>query len=683
MQILKNGTPQAILHGVDDQSIPPLVLKPVTTPIHLPLSFTFASEGPENQAFRVSGDNAKALYGRDIFALDSDFATFNTPFISMFNENANTQMMQRVVPDDAAAASIRVYIEMLKTDVPVFEREDDGSYKYGPDKQPVQTGTVPGVTFTLHTGMFSAESGLYKQGKTFEGSQTGSTGEKSRIFPIFDFPASSRGRRGNDRGFRLACLNAKTISAVDPDMVSSMGARTFSFQAIECQVPGLSPSIVRTLDGSTSLLCAFKPNAYYRGAKMKLDAEKILIPAYRNMNPEPGMPPVLSAFEGMHVYRSNLELCLNEVKTVLNSEAAGAAGIEDIYMIDFLTGLDIDGNPYNGFIVDNGAQGGVVFSEKHNHYMTGGSDGTLTNEMFDQLVRKEMLTFGDGAVNYLDMLRYPCRFIWDSGYSMETKEALCNFMARRKDTVVGLTTHVFGRAANDMQTENSMKIALEAMLAANPESPKYGTAAFRGFVMGHSYLLHGSQWEHRVPALYTLANYTSKYAGAGEGGFNPAARFDRGEFALVTEGYDINLSYKPLSTYSSDWEAGLINIRSFDEYRFFIPALYTVYPNDRSILNGYLNSIIAADLEGVAQRAWAEMSGSQSLTDGQIAKMVREKILAAVKDKYDNVVTIEVEPYFTDQDKSNGYSISVDIIMKGNVIKTVHQYTIVAKRRED
>lgn len=682
MQILKNGTPQAILNGVDDQSVPPLVLTPVTTPIHLPLSFTFSSEGPENQAHRVVGDSAKALYGRDLFDLDSPFTTFNTPFISMFNKNANAQMIHRLVPDDAEAASLRIYGELLETDVPVYERNTDGSIKYGADKQPIQAGTIPGVTLTLHTGAFSTDSGEYKQGKIFEGSQTGTGGQKSTIYPLFDLPASSRGRRGNDRGLRLSCLNAKTTSAVDVDMVNAMGSRTFSFQVIESQEPGMSPSIVRTLNGDTTVMCAFKPGAYYRKLRSKLDAEKVIISAYRNMNPDAGFPPILSAFEGLYIYRSNLELILGKVKQVLNSQEAGEAGIEDIYMIDFLSGLDLEGNPYNGFIVDNGAQGGVVFSDKHNHFMTGGTDGTLTNEMFDTLVRKEMLSFGEGSVNYLDILRYPCRFIWDSGYSMDTKAAMCNFMARRKDTVVGLSTHIFGRPANDMQTENSLKIALQAMLVANPESPKFGTAAFRGFVMGHSYLLHASPWEHRVPAIYTLANYTSKYAGSNVG-FKSSERFDRGELAMITEGYDLNLIYKPFSTYSSDWEAGLINIRSFDEYRYFIPALYTIYDEDRSILNGYLNAIIAADLEGVCARSWAEMSGSQSLTDGQIIKMVTGKVNAKVADKYDNVVQIVPVPRFTAQDKSNGYSITIDIFMYGNVIKTVHQYTIIAKRREE
>lgn len=682
MQILKNGTPQAILNGVDDQSVPPLVLEAVTTPIHLPLSFTFASEGPENQAHRASGDSAKALYGRDLFDLDSPYATFNTPFIKKFNENANAQMFHRLVPDDATAASLRVYGELLETDVPVYQRNADGSLQYGVNKQPVQAGVVPGVTLTLHTGTFTEESGAYKNGITFEGTQTGTSGQKSMIYPLFDFPASSRGRRGNDRGIRLSCLNAKTTSPVDIDMVNTINSRTFSFQVIESQEPGMSPSIVRTLAGATSVTCAFKPDAKIRKTGMLLDAEQIIIPAYRNMNPDPGFPPILSAFEGMYIYRANLELILTKVKEVLATPAAGGLELSDKYMIDFLTGLDLNGNPYNGFIVDNGVEGGVVFSDKHNHFMAGGIDGTITNENFDSLVKREMLTFGDGAVNYLDILRYPCSTLWDSGYTVDTKGALCNFMARRKDTVVGLSTHVFGKPANDMQTENSMKIALQALLLANPESPKYGTAAFRGFVMGQSYILHNSPWKHRLPALYTLANYTSKYAGS-DGGFKASARFDRGESALVVEGYDLNLIYKPFSVYSSDWETGLINIRSFDEYRYFIPALYTCYEEDRSILNGYLNAIVAADLERVATRVWAEMSGSQSLTDGQIIKMVTEKINARVSDKYDNVVTIVPLPRFTAQDKANGYSITIDIMMYGNVLKTVHQYTIIAKRRED
>jgi hypothetical protein len=51
--------------------------------------------------------------------------------------------------------------------------------------------------------------------------------------------------------------------------------------------------------------------------------------------------------------------------------------------------------------------------------------------------------------------------------------------------------------------------------------------------------------------------------------------------------------------------------------------------------------------------------------------------------KYDGVVDIVPDAYFTANDISNGYSITVDVHLYGQVIKTVNKYTIVAHRRSD
>lgn len=682
MSINSSGDPRVILNGVLDQSIPELVFTPAKKAIHTPLSFIFAEEGPEDVAFRTIGDNAKQMYGRKVFDLDTPFATSYTPFYKLFNELGNSQITHRLVPDDAKAASLRYYAELLETNVPKFKRNADGSYMYGPDNRPIQEGTVPGIMITWRKGQITSEVGGFGAGKTYEGQQVSNIEGKgnSTIYPIWDWEASSRCRKNNDRGFRLSCPNAKSLTPVDKNLVNDIGSRIMTLQMVDTLVPGTSPSVIKTLQGANEVSFSLEPKAYSNTFKMNLDMDRVIMRNYRNMNPKEGMPLILSPVKGFHLYRENLELILNKAKEILNSPDGGELGLDNIYMIDPFTGLDLDGNPYNAFIVDAGVEGGIVLSEKHTHFMMGGTDGDTSQTNYDLLVRKEMARFGDGPVPYLDVLKYPVRFLWDSGLEVETKQAMTNFISKRKDTILGLSTHVFGQPANDMQKENAMKISLSAMLAANPESPKYGTAAFRGFLMGHSYMLNDDSWEHRVPAIYTLAKYTAMYAGSPEG-FKREFRFDRGELAMVNDGYDINLTYKPSTVYATDWEKGLINIRAFDEYSYNIPALYTVYPHDRSILNGYFPAIIAADLEYELTRTWSEMSGSQSLTDAEIIRMMTSKIKDRTRGKYDDVCDVTPKPYLSAEDKANGGSISCDVFMDGNVLKGVHKYTIVARRR--
>lgn len=675
--IIANGSPQAALYGIDDQSVPPLVLAPVTTAIHTPIIFDFASKGPTDDAFAVSGDNLFKLYGKDVIDEKGPYATFNTPFLKMFNEQANTIMFQRVVNDDATSGSLRSYTEVVKTEVDEYERNPDGSVKYS-DGEPVVKGKMQGIKLIHRVGNFTADAG-FKQAKPIEGSIIGTGDEKSTIYPMWDLPAPWIGASANNIGYRLSCLNKYTPTPVNSDMVDKTKSRMFELQFVERTVPGVSPSITRSLTGQTSVMFSFKEEAYYQPLRMDLGIDDVVMPSYRNLQPAAGLPPEYGPVEDFYVYRNNLETILNEIKAVIDPTGEK---ISDIYEIDFLSGLDLDGNPYNGLVIDDGELGGEIFSSSHEHYLSGGSDGTMGNDAYDLLVRKEMEAFGVGTVNYLNILKYPCSWLWDSGFSVDTKETLCNFMGRLKNTNVVLSTHVYNQGVNDQATEDALKIALSGMLRAHPESTKYGTGAVRGHVHGHSFKLNDSKYKEYVPATYALAKKTAKFAGAQDGKLKPEFKFTRGELAIIDEGTDINLTYKPQSVYSSDWENGLINIRSYDQYRYFYPALYSVYQTDRSILKGFFNAMIAADLEMVATRVWAAMSGVSDMTNGQIIKAINQKITAAVAGKYAGIVTIVPEAYFSPEDLSNGFSVSINIYMYGNVPNTVHKYTIVAKRQE-
>lgn len=675
MSIVKNGTPQHVMYGVDDRSVPPLVEVRAGTPIHTPLMFTFSSKGDPNEAYIVSGDALKKMYGADVLDFKSPYTTINTPYMELFNRAANEMMVQRVVPDDATTASLRLFVEAINTKVPKYKRNPDGSIELDATGNKKEDGTTDGVMLVWRVGEINEDSGEFRAGKIFDGTITNDEGETSKIYPIMDLPAPYPGAKASDYGIRLSCPNLKSLNPVNPDVVSAIGARVMNVEFVDLQVPGMSPSIIRTITGQTSVTFSFKPGAYYGPMRMELDVDDVVLPSYRKMNPDPGFKPEYGPVSDLYVYRDNLELVGQMAVDVIGDE-----DITDPYMVDIFSGMDVYGNPYNGVAVDSGAEGGEIINERHAYYLIGGSDGTMNDETFDKLVRREMLAFGEGSVNYLNILKYPCNFIWDTGFSTDTKEAMCNFIGRLQTTNMNLVTHVFDQPVNTMQVEESMKVGLGAMLRAHPESVRYGTGTMRGSVTGHSMLLHNSGYKRRVPVSYSLAAKVARYAGAGEGRFKSEYKFSRGELAIIDEGFDVNLRYKPHEVYSSDWETGLISVRSYDQYRYHFPALYTVHENDRSVCNNLLVAIIVGHLNYLAQQTWAEISGVSDMTDGEIVAMVNRKLTEKTEGIYDGVVDIVPEAYFTPEDKSNGYSITVDIHLYGAVMKTVMKTTIVAHR---
>ncbi len=675
--IIRNGAPQAALSGTKDVSVPELVQSLIGSPIHLPLSFTFSEEGPEGESHVVSGDSMFKLYGLDITDTTSKYATINTPYIELFNANANEQMIQRLVPDDATQATLRLYAEVVAiSDAPIYERAADNSIQYDGNGDPIQTGTGPGIKVVWRVGAIDPVFGDFGVGTTFDGTLTGSDGATSKLYPIIDLPAAARGSKYCNYGIRLACLNEVTSMPVASELVESVGARIFSLQMVEREDSLSTATVISTLDGGSTVNFSFMKDAYYKALRKDYDYKKILLKSYRNVTPSAGYAPIHGSISDFFVYESNLTLLQGLFKAALNDAV-------ELDMIDIFTGLDNEGNMYDSVVVDAGTEGGEVLTMTNAHWLDGGTDGTMSNDTFDALVRREMNIFGEGDVNYLNVLRYPCRFLWDAGYTVDTKIALANFMGRRKDTICVLNTHVYNQGTNDIATENSMKIALQAILHNYPDSSEYGTVAFRGMVVGHSMTLIDHAYTDRVPVSYSLANMTSLYAGASDPGFKSTYRFSRGELAKITEGTDLNLTYKPRTTYESDWDAGLINVMSYDQYTYFFPALYTVYTEDRSILNGYIIAIIVADLNYIATQTWAQMSGASDLSNGQITTMINNKIITATNGRYDGVAQVEPNAYFTAEDVSNGYSVTVDINLYGNVLNTVHKYTIKAYRQED
>src|SRR5690606_18130902 len=108
----------------------------------------------------------------------------------------------------------------------------------------------------------------------------------------------------------------------------------------------------------------------------------------------------------------------------------------DPYMVDIFGGYDLLGQPYDGLQVNPATETGkVVFSASNIHYLQGGSDGTMNNDVYDELVRREMLLFPDGGkVRYDNELKYSLGCFWDSGFSFDTKAALVNFIGRSRNT---------------------------------------------------------------------------------------------------------------------------------------------------------------------------------------------------------------------------------------------------------
>lgn len=677
--IPRNGAPLNNKQGWQDNSVPELVRTPTGDAIHKPLIFTFAARGVDNEAFPLTGDNALSLLGRNVFDLRGPYATFNTPYQAMFNANANECMYQRLIPEDAKTASVRVFADVLETKVPSYERDSNGIVQYDNSGKPKIKEQVDGLVIVFRSVVIDETTPAVGAGVVIDGTMTGEGGTKSKLYPLFDIAGPYAGADVNGFGFKLIPLSEKSSPALTSSYQNEVGGRVYSLQWFETLAGVTSPVVWKTLTGMSSINFSFKPDAYYQPMRTQLDFEVVVADAYRQTMPDVGELPDYGPFEQFYLYRENLETVLGLAQAAITTDAPA-----DPYMVDIFGGYDLLGQPYDGLQVNPATETGkVVFSASNIHYLQGGSDGTMNNDVYDELVRREMLLFPDGGkVRYDNELKYSLGCFWDSGFSFDTKAALVNFIGRSRNTFLTLATHVYNQGRNDEQAEESAKIALIELITAVPESAYYGTPAARGMVTGQSAFIKNSSYKKPVPMNYSLANFFSKYLGAGDGRAKPAYRFSRGELTIIEDLTDLSMPWKGNEVYASDWDVSLITARSYDYYRLFIPAIQSIYSEDRSVLNNALFNFMMTYVYRVSDRVWADMSGEAAMTDDERAKMIENKIIERLEGRLDNVAVVTPKAYFTADDKSNGYSVTLDLIAEGGVLLTQFNTTIKVYRRE-
>lgn len=674
----RNGSPFHNKIGTEDNSVPPLIRRKVGNPIHKPLVFTFAGRCVTNEAFPLAGDNLLSLMGRDVIDPKSRYATFYTPLIKLFNENANEMMVQRLETDDAKTATHRMCAEVTFNDVPEYKRLPNGEVMFDADGAPIVKGQIEGMIIVYRQVTISDKTGLFRNGKVTEGTMTNKDGTKSKVYPLWDIKAPYSGDDANGFGYRLMVPHPKAAKQVSPDKCIQTGARIYDLSFVETLAGSTTPTNWNTLGSQSSVQFSFLKDAHFKPMRQDLDFNLVVPKAYRNLTPDIGGLPDFGPFEEFYIYRENLETLLGDAKgKILNAP-------EEKYLVDIFNGVDLNGNSYDGLVVNPSSESDLrTFDQRSTHFLEGGDCGVMNDKVYDELVRREMNGFPrDGAVKYDNELKYGLGALWDFGFSMETKQAMTNYIGRSRNTWLALCANIYDQPDLDAAGEESMKIALSEMCLAVPDTLEFGTACHRAIIVGQYGELRASSIKGNIPFIYCIADFWSKYAGAKEGKLKNAYRFSRGEQTVIENMVNISSTYKTPEVYATDWDVGLIAARSYDYYRNFVPAINSVYPEDRSVLNNAFFSFLIPYFNRLADRIWADMSGESTMTRKEMSEEVEKRFIAAVAGNIDNFADVVPKAYFTEEDISNGYSISLDINAYGGVLLTQFNTTTRVFRRE-
>lgn len=695
--IIVNAAPMGIPLGTRDLSTRQVPREPEAIPTHLPKVYIWAKKGPTTPTL-VSGAERAQIYGADSFDLNKKWANHATVFSNKFTEKGNAQMIERIVPSDIGPyANFLLSLDLLPTDIDDYERNTDGSIKLDPvTEDPIVVGQIPGFKAKWVVTNISTVAGMnaFGQATIGVGDQVDvATSATSQRYPILQFRVSSQGADGNNAGIRLWAPTTKSNGIIDKRIIDRGHAYPLRLSVIRRPDANTSPKVVENLFGEQYVDISLKPgflNPLTEGP-MYIGNPESFLDKYQNVK-DVNYPPLFGDFDTVAVYKDNIKTVIDLLYAAeyayhttngligVNSDFTGIADEE--FLFNPISGTTSEGYRYHTYELVTGT-GAVSLNEYTNMYAAGGSDGTMSDAAFATAVSARVKEYNNPNSHLLDDAVNVESIIYDSGFPIDTKKDLLSFIAIRKDTAVVLSTYEAGGISSTASQENSLAVSLRTYATMYPESEYFGTGVCRVLIMGRDGKLRSSNWDNRVPVAIEVASKSADYMGASNGEWKNGSNFDGAPGSIVTDVYDVNVTYTPAAARNRDWDAGLNWVQNYDRSSLFIPALKSVYGNDTSVLTGWLTVMAIVEVNKVVMRAWRFFSGVQNLTNAQLADRVNQFVADRLRGRFDGRFVFEPNTIFTAADLARGYSWTTYVKIYAPNMKTVMTTYVEAYRRED
>lgn len=669
--------------GINDISGEVISTQSRPTPQHLPKIYTFAQKGDDTEKLLLGVERDNVL-GAETWVNGSAYFTHATLFANAFNARGNACIYKRIIPEDAGPrANLTLWLDVLKSDVDLYERNTDGSIKTDSLGDPIVIGTTPGyiakwvVTSRDQHGQEELGGYTIRTGDQVDPR----TGMISERFPIFDFVVDSQGAYGNQLGVRFWTPNVNQED-IPYTMMTETKAFPYNFAIVKRETPTSSAEAVKTVFNEASIMVTFKPGTEDPLTTQKLFIGQRVVSSYSSGS-DPTLPYEPPPFGGFYLYQNNLDGLLKEFHAAetpfIDQWSDFTSNEEDYGLFNPITGQSTYGVPYHSFIFSNMGDS-LTFSKFTDVSAAGGSDGTMTQEVFDAAVAKEVVRYRDRKDPLMDLAYHVESILYDSGFTSATKFVLPSFISQRHDTFLVLGTHIFGGKKLTESEEHSMAVSLRTRIMNYPESGYYGTPATRAMIMGCSGVIRNT--EYRVPATYEIGIKFASYMGASNGRWKGTARPDGNPGNVIEELVDLNMVFVPESVRTRFWSVGLNWIQRYDLNSFFIPAYRTVYPDDTSILTGVINVLGICTVNKIGHKCWRTFSGISGLTNLQLCERVNNYIRSETKGIFDDRFIIEPRASVTNLDEARNFSWTLAIGFGASGIKTVQTMMVEADRAE-
>lgn len=600
--------------------------------------------------------------------------------------------------------------KMLEEDVHVLVKDSDDIENQSSGHTKWSNKTV--YTYASQEDMYQPKASTTRKkytvdargGRTQEGDETfnGDNIVKSKLYPIFQVKASAQGAWYNQFGFGISSLRKKELSQA---VIKGLKTLQYKFSYYVKENNNTTARPIKNLYGDTGTLVTFKKDSLDPQTGLNLSFEYGTDDMYFNTT-DASKAIKYDEVENLFFYRENFEKVLKDAivdeiphVSITPSSWADSTDASTYSWYDFTTykpeALTDEFGLINPFTATT-SQAVPLFSLMYNDaplytqldgfkeinlvsgnpiLLENGSDGTMSTENYEKLIMLDLENYLDEEHVYQDQARSIENFLWDTGFSLEVKNKMSNFIALRHDRFVGYATHYdsLGESSLSLAEQSALGTTLFNNVKLNIESTEFGTPTIRGLIaLGTGRTI---QSKKRLPILIDLVKKITLLMGGADTRWKPQYLFDSGEKNVIEDLIDVQPGFIPPSVRDALVDSGVTYPQNYGRTSYFFPATRTVYEDQTSIATSLINMLAIPYCERVAFEVWRELTGTTSLTSAQFVSEVKNRANRKLAGAFSGVITPIAEAVITEKDEALGYLWRLEITLAGNNAKHKQIYS--------
>lgn len=691
-------------------------------PIHRPIYFMKTQKGlPGVPTWCDQFTTAKKNFGAETFnMLNQDYFSPAAYFL-LRTLPMNGAFICRVADDTAKAAFIIVEASVkYNATLPLYVIDNTGK-RVAKTVAPTTTKGLE-VTWSTRTTRTSAELAADTPLDSLQPRE--STDGLTITYPMFVFVANSPGVWGNDVGFKLS-YDPKDN---DDTIVNAIKAVFYKLAPLQKLYGESTIDSFYDIFSSQSNSFVMKPNTINASSLQAVSMDKIIDNAYTS--PNYTLPYKIIAYNSNFLtignraaqylqdtdftlkvadiaardamiddfkatpsapnYKSQLVWVIDATDDPDNTIASGGAMYEwdtvtsawKLYdptdtnkeygwMVNVLSGIDLGSNYYNELIInrtevlEDVSITPSIMNAEAIHFLGAGTDGALDDISIEAQIREAMVSGFDQTI--FNSPRYPYTHMFDVGYGMKTKKAMCDFLTIREDIKVYLSTQRITRVGigssgedveanviiNDKAVDMSTGIGLWSYAILARESVLKGTECCRATIFAQCGITTDNYngGAGYVPATLWTAMKHAQYQNKDYMDQEPKG-LPNSDTSVFKE-YNWVPSTEDMKNLA--WTNGLNYCQYYNMTQLHYAGVRSVYRYDTSVLvdDTFTDAIVYS--KHAIGKSWAKFAGvslEAAILQDRIKKDLESSLSYLFNGKY-KINLIKV--YQTDEEKKIGY----------------------------